>query len=76
MQITPFAPLAEALGRSGALPVPASERAVALLARAMGDGQFEVRQEALRAVERLLTSQVFTALELPQLAPGAAAGRR
>lgn len=60
---------AEALGQYGALPRPEQQRAVALLARAMGDGQFEVRQEALRAVERLLASQVFTALELPQLLP-------
>lgn len=58
---------AEAIGQYGALPKAEQQRAVAQLARAMGDGQFEVRQEALRAVERLLFSQVITVAELPPL---------
>lgn len=58
---------AEALGQYGALAKPEQQRATAMLARAMGDSQFEVRQEALRAVERLLASQVFTVEDLPQL---------
>ena len=58
---------AEALGQYGALPKTEQQRAVTLLARAMGDTQFEVRQEALRATERLLTAQVFQLSELPLL---------
>ena len=58
---------AEAIGQYGALPKAEQQRAIALLARAMGDGQFEVRQEALRAVERLLFSQVITVADLPPL---------
>ncbi len=58
---------AEALGQYGALPKPEQQRAVTLLARAMGDSQFEVRQEALRAVERLLSAEVFQLAELPLL---------
>ncbi len=58
---------AEAIGQYAALPKAEQKRALTLLARAMGDGQFEVRQEALRAVERLLAAQVIQLAELPPL---------
>lgn len=58
---------AEAVGQYAALPKGEQKRALTLLARAMGDSQFEVRQEALRAVERLLASQIITLAELPPL---------
>lgn len=58
---------AEAMGQFAALPKAEQQRAVTQLSRAMGDGQFEVRQEALRAVERLFATQVFQLSDLPLL---------
>lgn len=58
---------AEAMGQFAALPKADQQRAVTQLARAMGDGQFEVRQEALRAVERLFAAQVFQLSDLSLL---------
>lgn len=58
---------AEAMGQFAAIPSAEQQRAVTQLSRAMGDSQFEVRQEALRAVERLIAAQVFQLTDLPQL---------
>lgn len=49
----------EAFGQFGALPVELHKRAAVTLARVMADGQYEVRLEVLRAVERLLRSEVL-----------------
>ena len=58
---------AEALGQYGALPPGLVSRAAATLSRALGDGQYEVRVEALRAIMRLLHGRVLGQLETQQL---------
>lgn len=54
---------AEALGQYGTLPAELLSRTAAGLGRALGDSQYEVRMEALRAIERLLRSR---SLGLPE----------
>lgn len=58
---------AEALGQFGALPPGLSSRAAGVLGRALGDSQYEVRMEALRAIERLLHGRLLGAGEGQQL---------
>jgi HEAT repeat protein len=50
---------AEALGQFGALPPGMTPQAAALLGRALGDSQYEVRMESLHAIERLLHAGVL-----------------
>lgn len=54
---------ADAVGQFGALPAELVGRAASTLGRALGDAQFEVRLEVLRAVERLLRVQALPAAE-------------
>ncbi len=49
----------ESFGQFGALPPELQKRAAITLARVMADGQYDVRLEVLRAVERLLRSDVL-----------------
>ncbi len=58
---------AEALGQYGALPPDLLGRAAATLGRALGDTQYEVRIESLRAILRLLHARVFGLVEAQQL---------
>lgn len=58
---------ADALGQFGALPPGLSGKATATLTRALGDSQYEVRMEALRAIERLLHSRVLVLADAQQL---------
>lgn len=51
---------ADALGQFGALPREQLTRATAQLGRALGDTQFEVRLEVLRALDRLLQAGLFS----------------
>lgn len=50
---------AEALGQFGSLPPDLTARATVTLGRALGDSQYEVRMEALRAIERLFQSRLL-----------------
>ena len=50
----------EAFGQYGALPAELRKRAAATLARVLGDAQYEVRLEVLRAVERLVRTDALT----------------
>lgn len=54
---------ADAVGQFGALPAELVGRAASTLGRALGDAQFEVRLEVLRAIERLLRVQALPAPE-------------
>lgn len=58
---------AESLGQFGALPPGLTGRATATLTRALGDNQYEVRVEALRAIERLLHARVLVLADAQQL---------
>jgi HEAT repeat protein len=57
----------EAFGQYGAVPSELQKRAAMTLSRVMADGQYDVRLEVLRAVERLLRSEVLTVDEQPHL---------
>lgn len=57
----------EAFGQYGAVPSELQKRAATTLSRVMADGQYDVRLEVLRAVERLLRSEVLTIDEQPHL---------
>lgn len=50
---------ADAVGQFGALPRELQARAAATLARALGDTQYEVRTEVLRALGRMLRAQAL-----------------
>lgn len=50
---------ADAVGQFGALPRELQTRAAATLARALGDTQYEVRTEVLRALGRMLRAQAL-----------------
>ncbi|MFO0576613.1 MAG: sister chromatid cohesion protein PDS5 [Polyangia bacterium] len=54
---------ADAVGQFGALPPELCGRAASTLGRALGDAQYEVRLEVLRAVERLLHAQALPLAE-------------
>ena len=58
---------AEALGQAGALPHELLGPATAALGRAMGDAQFEVRLEVVRATARLLRARALGAADLGAL---------
>lgn len=61
---------ADAVGQYGALPKELASRAAVTLARALGDTQYEVRTEALRALGRMLRALALSKDDLgPLLGP-------
>jgi hypothetical protein len=58
---------AEAVGQFGAMDPASKERARTQLTRAMGDAEPLVRQESVRALERLLAAGILSLSDVPHL---------
>lgn len=60
---------ASSLGQLGALSTEDKERALLHLSRGLGDSQYAVRQQALRAIERWISQNVLSELDLGRILP-------